>query len=146
MKIHLATDHAGFPHKELVKAFLLTQEGVEVIDHGAMTLAPDDDYPDYITPCAQAVAADPDSSMGVIFGGSGQGEAMCANRVPGIRAVVYYGGPTDILTLAREHNAANVLSIGARFITAEQVVEAITLWLGTPFSNEERHIRRLSKF
>ncbi len=145
MKIHLATDHAGYLHKEAIKAYLLG-EGVEVIDHGAMSLVTDDDYPDYMLPCAQAVALDPDHSMGVIFGGSGEGEAMCANRVVGARAVVYYGGPTEILTLSREHNAANILSLGARFLTPDEAIQAVTIWLATPFSNDERHVRRLSKF
>ncbi len=146
MKLHLATDHPGFTHKELLKEFLNTQEGVEVVDHGALTLVEDDDYPDYILPCAQAVAADPDNSMAIIFGGSGQGEAMCANRVPGVRAAVYYGGPNEILTLSREHNNANILSIGARFISPEETIEVVKLWLATPFSGDERHVRRLSKF
>ena len=146
MKIHLATDHAGFAHKEAVKAFLMNQEGVEVVDHGAIELIPEDDYPDYMSPCAEAVAIDPDDSMGVIFGGSGQGEAMCANRVSGIRATVFYGGTTDILTLSREHNASNVLSLGARFLTTDEAIQAVTLWLATPFSNDERHLRRISKF
>lgn len=146
MNIHLATDHAGFAHKEAVKAYLLAQEGVEVVDHGATELVEGDDYPDYVLPCAQAVAADPDNSIGVIFGGSGQGEAMCANRVSGIRCAVYYGGPTDILTLSREHNAANMLSLSARLLTTDEAIQAVTLLLSTPFSNDERHVRRLSKF
>ncbi len=146
MKLHLATDHAGFAHKEVLKSYLLQQEGIEVVDHGASEYVEGDDYPDYIVPCAQAVAADTDNSMGVIFGGSGEGEAMAANRISGIRAVVYYGGPTDILTLSREHNAANILSIGARFMTSEESIQGVALWLATPFSNDERHIRRLGKF
>ncbi len=145
MIIHLATDHAGYAHKEALKEFLLGQEGVEVVDHGATELMEGDDYPDYVLPCAQAVATDPDA-MGVIFGGSGQGEAMCANRVSGVRCAVYYGGPTDILTLSREHNGANMLSLGARFITPQESVQAVTLWLATAFTNDERHVRRLSKF
>lgn len=145
MKLHLATDHAGFAHKEALKAYLL-REGIEVMDHGATIFIEDDDYPDYIVPCAQAVAADPDNSMGVIFGGSGEGEAMAANRVAGVRAAVYYGGSTDILTLSREHNAANMLSLGARFLTLEECIEAVKFWLNTPFSNDERHLRRLGKF
>ncbi len=146
MKIHLATDHTGIAHKELLKEFLSAQEGIEVVDHGAVVLDPTDDYPDFILPCAQAVAADPDDSMGVIFGGSGQGEAMCANRIAGIRACVYYGGPSEIVTLPREHNASNVLSIGARFVTPEIALDAAKLWLVTPFSGDERHIRRIAKF
>ncbi|MBP6904505.1 MAG: RpiB/LacA/LacB family sugar-phosphate isomerase [Candidatus Pacebacteria bacterium] len=145
MIIHLATDHTGVAHKEAVKAYLLAQ-GIDVIDYGASEVIEGDDYPDYVVPCAQAVVADPDNSMGVIFGGSGQGEAMCANRVPGIRAAVFYGGTTDILTLSREHNAANVLSLAARYLSPDEAIQAVTLWLATPFSNDERHVRRLGKF
>lgn len=145
MIIHLATDHAGFAHKEAMKEFLLTQEGVEVVDHGATELVEGDDYPDYVLPCAQAVASDIES-VGIVFGGSGQGEAMCANRVSGARCAVYYGGPTDIITLSREHNAANMLSLSARLLTTDEAIEAVRLWLATAFSNEERHVRRLSKF
>lgn len=145
MIIHLATDHAGLAHKEALKEYLVG-EGIEVVDHGAMELLPEDDYPDYMKVCAKAVASDSDNSMGVIFGGSGEGEAMVANRVLGIRATVYYGGPTDILTLSREHNAANILSLGARFLSPDEVIQAVALWLSTPFSNEERHVRRISKF
>lgn len=144
MKIHLATDHAGFLHKEALKAFLLEQ-GAEIVDHGAETLTPDDDYPDFITPAAQAVGSGSDD-IGFIFGSSGQGEAMAANRVPGVRAVVYYGGPNTILTLSREHNNANILSVGAHFVSIEDMINAVTLWLETPFSGEERHVRRLNKF
>ncbi len=144
MKIYLATDHAGFAHKELLKQYLL-EEGVEVVDHSASVRDDADDYPDYITPCAKDVAEDLDA-IGIIFGGSGQGEAMCANRVKGIRAAVYYGGPKEILTLSREHNDANILSIGARFISEVDMIEAVKLWLATAFSREERHIVRLNKF
>lgn len=146
MKIHLATDHAGFAHKEFLKEYLSTQPLLEVVDHGAMEYIADDDYPDYILPCAQAVAEDQQDSLGVIFGGSGQGEAMCANRFRGVRAVVYYGGPTDILTLSRAHNGANILSIGARFLTPEETVEAFAIWIEAVYSHDERHTRRLSKF
>ena len=145
MKIHLATDHTGVSHKEALKAYLLEQ-GMDVVDHGAFEVVDGDDYPDYVLPCAQAVAADPDNSMGIIFGGSGQGEAMCANRVPGIRCAVFYGGTTDMLTLPREHNASNMLSLATRYLTPEEVIEAVRVWLATPFSGDERHVRRLSKF
>jgi ribose 5-phosphate isomerase B len=144
MVIHLATDHAGFDHKEAVKQFLMDQ-GIDVVDHGSATLEPTDDYPDYIAPAAVEVAKDQDS-MGIIFGHSGEGEAMVANRLNGVRAVVYYGGPAEILLLSREHNAANMLSIGAAFVTIEDTLAAVKLWLETPFSEEERHVRRLNKF
>ena len=144
MTIHLATDHAGFAHKEALKQYLIGQ-GIAVIDHGDAQARPEDDYPDFILPCAQAVAAD-QTSAGIIFGKSGEGEAMCANRISGARAVVYYGGPTDILTFSRAHNNANILSIGAAFVAIEALPEIVSVWLNTPFSGEERHIRRLSKF
>lgn len=145
MKIHLATDHTGVAHKDALKAYLLEQ-GIDVVDYGATEVIEGDDYPDYILPCAQAVAADPDGSLGVIFGGSGQGEAMCANRVLGIRAAVFYGGTTDIITLSREHNASNILSLSARYLSPAECIDAVMLWLATPFSNEDRHVRRLAKF
>jgi ribose 5-phosphate isomerase B len=144
MTIHLAADHAGYLHKEALKQYLETA-GLEVVDHGAMSLDESDDYPDVVVPAAVALAKDQES-MAVVFGGSGQGEAMAANRINGVRAVVYYGGPADILTLSREHNAANMLSIGARFVSIEDAIEAVRLWLETPFSNDERHVRRLNKF
>jgi ribose 5-phosphate isomerase B len=156
MRIHLATDHAGFQHKEAVKEYLIAQ-GLEVIDHGAVTFDGRDDYPDFIAPAAQAVGVsgvpmDADgrvvtsTDVGIIFGASGQGEAMVANRVPGVRAAVYYGGPVDILTLSRAHNNANMLSIGALFVTIEEAINAIAIWSEIPFSMDERDIRRLSKF
>jgi ribose 5-phosphate isomerase B len=145
MKMHLAADHAGFAHKEAVKKYL-TEQGVEVIDHGAMTSDPLDDYPDFMLPAAQAVALSDGVDAGIIFGGSGEGEAMVANRVPGVRAVAYYGGPTDILTLSRAEDNANILSIGARFVTIEETLQAIAIWSEIPFAQDERDIRRLSKF
>lgn len=144
MKIHLATDHAGFEYKESLKGYLLAH-GHEVIDHGDTKLDENDDYPDFVTPFAIAVASDVES-RGVVFGGSGQGEAMCANRNIGARAVVYYGGTKDILKFSREHNNSNILSFGARFINTQEVYDAVDYWLSVPFSQEERHIRRLSKF
>lgn len=143
--MHLASDHAGFQHKEAVKEYLQKQ-GIEVIDHGAAAFNEVDDYPDFIVPAAQAVAMSNGEDAGIIFGGSGQGEAMSANRVLGVRAALYYGGPTDILTLSRVHNNANILSIGARFVSIEETLEAIAIWSEIPFSNDERDIRRLSKF
>ena len=144
MIIHLATDHAGFAHKEAIKAFLI-EEGITVVDHGARELVESDDYPDFIGPCAVAVSEDA-TSRGIIFGGSGQGEAMVANRVKGVRATVYYGGSTDILTLSRDHNDATILSIGARFVSVDETLEALRVWLNTPFSQDPKHIRRINKF
>lgn len=143
MKIHLGTDHAGFELKEKIKEFLAA-EGREIVDHGAFTLDETDDYPDFIRPVADAVSKDPES-RGIVLGGSGQGEAMTANRYKGVRAAVFYGGTEDIVKLSREHNDANVLSLGARFIDNEMVKDVVKLWLETPFSGEERHKRRIAK-
>jgi len=143
MKIYLGTDHAGFELKEKIKPFLL-EKGYEVKDFGAFSFDGDDDYPDFIRPVAEAVSKDQES-RGIIFGGSGQGEAMVANRFSGVRATVYYGGPEDIIRLSREHNDANVLSLGARFLDDEEAFNAVELWLSLPFSGEERHQRRVDK-
>lgn len=148
MMIYLGTDHAGFELKEKVKMFL-QEKGHEVADLGAYQLNNEDDYPDFILPVARAVAHDlvqGKESRGIIFGGSGQGEAMAANRVNGVRAVVYYGGSVDIIKLSREHNNANILSIGARFVPEKEALDAISLWLEIPFTGEERHVRRIMKF
>lgn len=104
----------------------------------------DDDYPDYVLPCAQKVAQDMDS-VGLVVGLSGQGEAVAANRVLGVRAAVYYGGPQEILTLSRQHNDANMLSLGAKFLTKETAQDAVLLWLSTDFLGDERHMRRIGK-
>lgn len=143
MKIYLGADHAGFELKEKIIPFL-KELGHEVEDMGAHTLEALDDYPDFIRPVAEAVARDA-GSRGIIIGGSGQGEAMCANRVPGARAAVYYGGAVDIVVLSREHNDANILSLGARFIEESEAQDVVKLWLDTPFSGDERHVRRIKK-
>lgn len=145
MHIFLGTDHAGYAHKEAVKS-ALTTAGRAVIDCGAMHYDGADDYPDFIAPAVNRLAEADRSARAIIFGGSGQGEAMLANRYPFARAVVYYGGPIEIVTLSREHNDANVLSLGARFISVEEAVAAVHLWLETDFSGEPRHVRRLQKF
>ena len=143
MIIYIGTDHKGFRIKEKVKSWLLSW-GHEVEDLGAHSLNPDDDYPDFVTPVAREVSQNKESS-GVILGKTGEGEAVCANRVKGVRAVVYYGGNLDLLRLTREHNNANVLSLAGGFLQAEEAEEAVRVWLETPFSNEERHVRRLNK-
>ena len=159
-KVYFAADHAGFA----LKNALLEQvrmSGHEVEDMGALDLSPEDDYPDFITPLAKRVASEP-GARGVIVGGSGQGEAMCANRVPGVRAAVFYGEMKvtealeiegghsedgyDVVRLARKHNDANVLSIGARFVSGKEAVAAVRLFLDTPFSLAPRHTRRIGKF
>ncbi len=142
--IHLATDHAGFELKNSVKLWLLL-EGYEVVDHGATTLAPEDDYPDYISLAAKAVSTQPATTKAVIFGGSGQGEAMLANRFQNVRATVYYGGNKDIVRLSREHNDANILSIGSRFVSQKEAKEVILEWLTTPASPETKYQRRIKK-
>jgi len=143
VKIFLASDHAGFELKHKLSEYLLAK-GHEVEDMGPTRLNPADDYPDYIGPCAHKVAQTHES-MGIIAGLSGQGEAMAANRVRGVRAVVYYGGPQEILKLSRQHNDANMLSFGARFVTAEEACKAAELWLSTHFEHDERHQRRIQK-
>ena len=142
MKIFLATDHAGFNLKESLKAHLLNK-GYNVEDCGAFEYEPMDDYPDFIMPAAEKVAKDPDS-RGIIMGGSGQGEAMAANRIKGARAAVYYDGPRDIVKLSRSHNNANILSIGARFINAGKASEIVDLWLAEDFEGG-RHENRINK-
>jgi ribose 5-phosphate isomerase B len=146
MKIHLASDHAGFELKEKLKSFL-AELGHEVEDHGPATFDANDDYPDFIRPATAAVAKSNGTERAIILGGSGQGEAMVANRLPGIRAAVYYGGArgSEIVKLSREHNDANILSIGARFVSADEAQAAVKLWLDTSFNNEERHARRIAK-
>jgi len=144
MQIYLASDHAGFELKEKLKSWL-KELGYSVSDEGAFSLVPDDDYPDYIRIAAKQVASDPDNARAVVIGGSGQGEAIVCNREKGVRAAVYYGGPLEIVTLSRIHNNANVLSLGARFVTVAQAEEAVKLWLNTEFPAEERHVRRLGK-
>lgn len=143
MKIYIGTDHAGFELKENLVPFL-RELGHEVEDMGARSLEALDDYPDYIRPVAEAVVGN-HGSRGIILGGSGQGEAMCANRVKGARAAVYYGGTVDIVVLSREHNNANILSIGARFVEMDEAKEVVRVWLETPFSGEEKHVRRIRK-
>lgn len=142
--IHLAADHAGLACKEAVKAWLIS-EGQTVVDHGAHVYDAEDDFPDYISLAAREVSRAPQTARALIFGGSGNGEAMMANRFPRVRAAVYYGGDRSIVTLSREHNDANVLSIGARFVSHEEAIEVCALWLATPVLREEKRVRRNQK-
>jgi len=164
VKIYLAADHAGFYlKKQLIQYLELKDYNVE--DCGAFEMDEADDYPDFIIPCAQKVAKDinPDTgsgSLGIVIGGSGQGEAIAANKVKGIRAAVYYGGPSthstnsvqassgqagaQIPKLAREHNDANILSLGARFLSNDDAKKGVTAWLEAKFEGG-RHQRRLDK-
>lgn len=140
--IFLASDHAGFELKtQLIKH--LQKAGEITEDCGPSKNDSEDDYPDFVYPCAQKVGQNP-GSMGIVIGGSGQGEAMVANKAKGVRAAVYYGGHEDIITLSRQHNNANVLCLGARFITPEQAERAVDLWIETGFDGG-RHQRRIDK-
>lgn len=139
--VHLAADHAGFKLKEHIEE-KLRSSGHRVVDDGALTYDKLDDYPDTIRPAAEAVAADR-HARAIIFGKSGMGEAMAANRRRGVRAAVYTGSSIEVVRLAREHNDANVLSLGADFVTEEEAWEVVQLFLKTPFSGEERHMRRI---
>lgn len=150
-EIHIATDHAGFELKELIVEYL-EKNNYEVVDHGAYEYDDCDDYPDLIAPAILSVVEDP-NSKGIVIGGSGQGEAIVANKFPGIRAVVFNGQydpldgreVPDVVITARQHNDANVLSLGARFLSTDDAIEAVGKFLETDFSDEERHIRRIQK-
>ena len=141
-RIVLATDHAGFKLKEAVKKSLL-ELGLEIKDFGALEYESTDDYPDFINPAAKFIS-ERDNTMGIIFGGSGQGEAMAANRFKGVRAAVFYDGPDEIINLSRLHNNANVLSFGSRFIDADRAIELIKKWLSVEFEGG-RHQKRIEK-
>ena len=141
MIIYLASDHAGFELKESVKEFLI-EKGYTVQDMGADTFEAEDDYPELIRPVAEKVALG--DSMGIIFGGSGQGEAIVCNRFPSIRATVYASENLNLIRLMREHNDANILSIGARFVSKKAANEAVSLFLSTKFSEGDRHVRRIN--
>ncbi|AZZ42509.1 ribose-5-phosphate isomerase [Acidipropionibacterium jensenii] len=139
--VHVATDHAAFELKEyLVKE--LRAAGYQVVDHGATSYDAEDDYPDFCIPCAQAVVAEP-GSLGIVCGGSGNGEQIAANKVAGIRAALVYNA--EMARLAREHNDANVISLGGRMQSVEDAWEWVKVFLTTPFSGVERHQRRIEK-
>ncbi len=143
MKVYIGTDHAGYELKEKLKNYL-NELGYTTYDNGAFQYNETDDYPDFIIPTAQAVANNPDS-RGIVIGGSGQGEAMAANKIPGVRATEYYGGSLDIVRISREHNDANVLSLGARFATEQEAKDAVRVFLETKFSSDDRHVQRIKK-
>ena len=142
VRIVLATDHAGFELKESVKKYLLNLN-YDVKDFGAFEYDSTDDYPDFINPAAKFISEN-DNTIGIIFGGSGQGEAMAANRFKGIRAAVFYGGPDKIIELSRLHNDANILSFGSRFIEPEDAIDLIKKWLKIEFEGG-RHQQRIAK-
>jgi len=159
-KVYFASDHAGFALKSALTEHVRTL-GYEIEDLGPLEFDPEDDYPDFMTPLAKRIAKEPDA-CGIIIGGSGQGEAMCANRVPGVRAAVFYGPMRvsvaldieggrsedgyDAVRLPRRHNDANILSIGARFVSGDEADRAVRVFLETPFSRSPRHARRIAKF
>ncbi len=144
MRIFIASDHAGFELKEKLKIFL-QELGYATEDMGNFVYDEQDDYPDFILAAAKKVAEDPEQSRGIVLGGSGQGEAIMANRLKGVRAAVIYNFNEDIIKLSRKHNNANILSIGARFVSEVEAKRVIKLWLETGFSGEERHKRRIKK-
>ncbi len=160
-KVFIGCDHVGFELKETLIPYL-RELGYEVEDKGAFEYDKADDYPDFIVPVARAVAEDPENYVGIVMGGSGQGEAMAANSVKGVRAALFYSSalptqavdvsgrqsedPFEMIRLTREHNNANVLSLGVRFITEDDAKKAVKMWLETPFTEEERHVRRIEKF
>ncbi len=143
MRIYIGGDHAGFKLKEKVKWFLL-KEGHVVEDVGPFSYNKDDDYPNYAFSLAEKVGKDKDS-FGIVIAGSGIGECICANKVRGIRAVMYHGGRTKILDTAREHDDANVLCFGSWFVGEKEAKEGIRVFLKTKFSDAVRHKRRLGK-
>ena len=144
MKIILSSDHAGYELKEKIKKYL-TELDFEYEDMGPSSVDPKDDYPDFVIPVATKVVENLKENKGIVIGGSGQGEAIAANKIKGIRAAIYYGGSLDIVRLSRNHNDANILSLGARFLTEEEAKKAVKVWLETPFSGDERHKRRIKK-
>ena len=145
MRVHIAADHAGFGLKKyLVER--LTKAGYEVVDHGADHYDPQDDYPGFCVACAKAVVtdeADGIEALGVVLGGSGNGEQLAANTVRGVRAALVTH--LDLATLARSHNDANVIALGARFTAPEFAWVLVRAFLNTPFSGEPRHVRRVQQ-
>lgn len=141
MKVYLGADHGGYALKEELKKFL-AELGCDIEDMGATSLNMDDDYPDFVVPVAQNVVRD-SGSFGIVLGRSGNGEAILANKVKGIRAALCLN--EDMARLAREHNNANVLSLGADFVDYEAAKRIVKVFLETPFSGEERHKRRVNK-
>jgi ribose 5-phosphate isomerase B len=139
MRIHIASDHAGLEFKGVIIEHLKNQ-GHDVVDHGPDTLDPQDDYPVFCIPAAQAVAHEP-GSLGIVLGGSGNGEQIAANKVKGIRAALVWNEATAIA--AREHNDANIMAIGGRMHKEGEAIALVDLFLKTPFTNHARHIRRI---
>lgn len=159
MKLAVATDHAGYEKMRMLKDYLVSL-GHECVDYGPSSFDPIDDYPDYIFPAAEAVTSGI-CERAIIMGGSGQGEAIAANRFAAIRCAVFYSpaiaqnpidadgrtsnDPYEIVRLSRQHNDANVLSLSARFLTFDEMKTAIQIWLETPFNGVDRHAQRIAK-
>jgi ribose 5-phosphate isomerase B len=140
MRVHLGSDHAGFELKQTLSRWLAEHDH-EVVDHGASTYDADDDYPPFCLRAAQAVVADP-GSLGVVLGGSGNGEQIAANKVAGVRAALAWNDETA--RLAREHNDANVVAIGARMHPVAAAIGFVEVFVTTPFSGADRHRRRIA--
>ena len=139
MKIHLGCDHAGFEVKEKLVSYL-KEKNHEVIDHGAYVYDAQDDYPLFCFLAAQNTAED-ENSLGIVLGGSGNGEQIAANKIKGVRAALAWNA--EIAKLAREHNNANVISIGGRMHDEEFCLKLVDTFLATPFTGDERHVRRI---
>jgi ribose 5-phosphate isomerase B len=139
MRVHLGTDHAGFELKQHLAEHLRAR-GHEVVDHGAAEVDPSDDYPPFVLRAALAVAGDP-GSLGIVLGGSGNGEQIAANAVPGIRCALAWS--VETARLAREHNDAQCVGIGARMHTLEEAALIADTFVDTPFSKDPRHVRRI---
>lgn len=150
MKIVIASDHAGYELKGYLVKYLQDKE-YDVVDMGNNIYNQDDDYPDYIKMVGEYISEhnNPKQYRGLVIGGSGQGENICVNKFKNVRSALIYGNDivlnTDIAKLSRQHNNANVIALGARFIEKKHAVDIVQIWLDEDFSNEERHIRRLTK-
>lgn len=141
MRVHIGSDHAGLDLKEHLLGWL-REQGHQPVDHGPFVFDAQDDYPVFCLRTAEGVVGDP-GSMGIVIGGSGNGEQIAANEVKGVRAALVWSDETA--SLAREHNDANVISVGARMHTVEEMTRFIGIFLGTAFTHEERHVRRLAQ-
>ena len=141
MRVHLGCDHAGYELKNMLAAYL-REAGHDVVDHGAHDYDPEDDYPAFCFAAAAAAVESP-GSLAIVIGGSGNGEQIAANKVPGARAALAWSVQTA--TLARQHNDANVVAIGGRMHSTEESFEIVNAFLSTPFSGDERHQRRIAQ-
>jgi ribose 5-phosphate isomerase B len=141
MRVHIGSDHAGYDLKTILVE-RLAAAGHDVVDHGAHTFDPEDDYPPFCFAAAEAVVAD-EGSLGVVVGGSGNGEQIAANKVAGVRCALAWNTQTAVL--GRQHNNANVVSVGARMHSEDEAVTLVTTFLDTPFSGDERHARRIAE-